>query len=62
MAEAQRMARLGSWHDNVATSLLGASQQSEKKAEEEEVVKALEDKYDALKDKLLSEVRGGLLA
>ena len=57
MAEMQRMTRLGCWHDNVANSLLGASTKNENRAEEAEVMKALEEKYDALKDKLLAEVK-----
>ena len=51
----QRQARLDCWYDNVAGTLLGSSKQ-EKLDGEEEVVKALEEKYDALKDKLLAEV------
>ena len=55
LAEVQREARIGCWYDNVAGSLLGSSKR-EKQDGEEEVVKALEEKYDALKDKLLAEV------
>ena len=56
MAEVQREARLGCWYDNIATSLLGASSKGEKSDGDDEVLKALEEKYDALKDKLLAEV------
>ena len=56
MAEVQREARVGCWYDNIANSLLGDSSQKDVKEGEEEVVRALEEKYDALKDKLLAEV------
>ncbi|XP_070559138.1 trichohyalin-like isoform X2 [Ptychodera flava] len=45
-------ARTQKWYDNVATTLLGGKQ---KMTTEETLMKALEDKYDALRDKLLAE-------
>lgn len=45
------------WNDNVAGSLLGTGGFSSTKDEEKELMKALDQKYDALKDKLLAEVR-----
>lgn len=45
-------ARNEKWFDNVAAILL----QSDLSDEEEEIVDALEKKYDALKDKLIAEV------
>ena len=58
---AQSMAREEKWHDNVATLLFdqGSStveNEDELEGEDTEVVKALQEKYDAMKDKLLMEV------
>jgi len=46
-------------HDNIAAVLLGERSRSEEGEDQEErqLLKALEGKYDALKDKLLIEVR-----
>lgn len=54
------MARCEKWYDNIATSLLGIKRKGAQRAStvapsEEELVEALEEKYDALKDKLLAE-------
>lgn len=60
---AQNMAREEKWYNNVAPIIMGRSQstaekqEGEENNEETEVVKALKDKYDALKDKLLMEVK-----
>ena len=59
------MAREEKWYNNVASVLMGrdhsvtesSEEGSETNNEETEVVKALQDKYDALKDKLLMEVK-----
>ena len=58
---AQNMAREEKWHEHVATLLLEqgnstVESEEELKEEDTEVVKALQEKYDALKDKLLMEV------
>nr|CAB3228489.1 trichohyalin-like [Phallusia mammillata] len=55
LAQVQRQARADGWCDNVAGSLLGLEDAHQRKEEEEEVLRALEDKYDLLKDKLLAE-------
>ena len=57
---AQSVARDEKWHDNVATLLMEQGNstvisEDELKEEDTEVVKALQEKYDALKDKLLME-------
>nr|XP_018667550.1 trichohyalin isoform X2 [Ciona intestinalis] len=49
LGKEQEKARIQGYHDNVASSLLGTN-------DEEEVIQALEDKYDAIKDKYLAEV------
>ena len=60
MALLQRQARVDCWYDNVAGTLLGGGGggrvDRNEQTEENQVVKALEEKYDALKDKLLAEV------
>ena len=58
---AQSVARDEKWYDNVATLLIEqgnstVTNEDEVKEEDTEVVKALQEKYDALKDKLLMEV------
>ncbi|XP_076812765.1 uncharacterized protein LOC143459471 isoform X1 [Clavelina lepadiformis] len=56
MALLQRQARVDCWYDNVAGTLLGGGRvDGNKQNEDDQVVKALEEKYDALKDKLLAE-------
>ena len=55
------MAREEKWHEHVAALLLEQGTSTvengdELKEEDTEVVKALQEKYDALKDKLLMEV------
>ena len=59
----QAMARKQQWYDNLANTLLStdqpirAQQEGEPLSEEEEkLVKALEEKYDAARDQLLAEV------
>ena len=57
---AQSVARDEKWHDNVATLLMEQGNstvisEDGLKEEDTEVVKALQEKYDALKDKLLME-------
>lgn len=54
--QVQFIARLHSWNDNVAQAVLRAKDQGDG-VTENQLVKALENKYDALKDKLLAEVR-----
>lgn len=48
------------WHDNLAACVLGLKRKQARltteESAEEELVEALEQKYDALKDKLLTEV------
>lgn len=48
------------WYDNLAASVLGLKRKQARltteESAEEELVEALEQKYDALKDKLLTEV------
>ncbi len=58
MKQVQFIARLHGWNDNVAHAVLQVKGQGEE-VTEEQLVKALEHKYDALKDKLLAEVRQG---
>jgi len=60
MVKVQRMLQKEGWHDNVAHVLVG---KSEKKAqdgdgddEDKQMVDALEEKYDALREKLLEAV------
>ena len=56
----QKVARQEKWYNNVTLILMGDGQtvaeNEEVNDKETEVVKALQDKYDALKDKLLMEV------
>ena len=55
----QAMARKHQWYDNVATILLGGRQDAPADGlttEEAELVRALDKKYDAARDKLLTEV------
>ena len=54
------MARCEKWYDNIAACLFGMKRKAAERASlatptEEELVEALEEKYDALKDKLLAE-------
>ena len=53
IAMLQRQSRVHSFHDNVATALLGSVTDA---GEDSEVLKALEEKYDAVKDKFLADV------
>ena len=60
MQTVQAMARCEKWYDNIATCLLGIKRKGTQRVStvaptEEELVEALEEKYDALKDKLLAE-------
>lgn len=56
----QHQARRYRWYDNIAVSLLGVKKHARKPDQadiptEEELLDALEEKYDALKDKLIAE-------
>ena len=54
----QNVARKGKWYDNVAAALLGIkrSQGERVHTTDDDIVDALEQKYDALKEKVLLEV------
>lgn len=59
LQQVQLMARQQKWYDNIAATLLGVNRtrnaSSAQAPSEDELVEALEEKYDALKDKLLAE-------
>ena len=55
MKQVQFIARTNGWNDNVAGTVLVTKSDSSE-VTEEQLIKALEVKYDTLRDKLLSEV------
>ena len=55
LKQVQFIARANGWNDNVAATVLVTKADSEK-VTEEELMKALESKYDVMRDKLLAEV------
>lgn len=56
LKQVQYIARANAWCDNVAATVL-ETKSDEDNVTEEKLVKALEGKYDALRDKLLLEVK-----
>jgi len=55
----QEMARKQHWYENVSTVLLSPDTQTENEDPEQEVINAVNRKYDSLKDKLILEVSTG---
>jgi len=53
------MARKQHWYENVSTVLLSPDTQTENEDPEQEVINAVNRKYDSLKDKLILEVSTG---
>lgn len=56
MVKMQSMVEDEGFHDNVSHVLLDQSKRDNMEEGEEELIQALEDKYDALKDKLIEAV------
>lgn len=56
LKQVQFIARANGWNDNVAATVLVTKSDTEM-VTEEQLLKALESKYDVMRDKLLAEVR-----